>query len=255
MFSYFKDSKFLLVLLVSVLLLGLFVLLFIYYKDNLFKFVGIKRQENVLYGLKGDKSGRTVYYSDTGVSYREFSGVGVYKLDKDGQRTNETADVLSSVSKDSIVDYAVGSFVGWEETENLKDRYLILEDKLQTRDTQGNLTVFPKIRIGFAVENINDQGIYGTALGVEDLSLTVPKPQNTERVKIYPISLIGKLTTDQLNKLIVKGDALGVRVKKDTKNNTNLTDENSNLIASWIVLRRFNPAASLLQEAGISLAK
>ncbi len=208
-----------------------------------------------MYDSKRDKTGRALYYADTGVNYREFAGVGVYKLDQGSQRTNDIESVLSSVPKDDITDYVVGSFIAWEEIENSKDRYLILEDKLQTRDAQGEVTIFPKIRIGFATEKINDVDIYGTALGVEDLSLTVPKPQNIERVKIYPISLMGNLETIQLNKLMTKGDALGVRAKKDTKNNTNLKDANGNLIASWVVLRRFKPADSLLQEAGINIAK
>ncbi|TSC89437.1 MAG: hypothetical protein G01um10145_594 [Microgenomates group bacterium Gr01-1014_5] len=244
-----------LVLLISFLLLGLSALLVIYNKDYLFRLAGIKAQENVLYDSRGDKTGRALYYADTGISYREFAGVGVYKLDKNTQITNESGDVLLSVSENNIIDYIIGSFVEWEGIGNSKDRYLVLEDKLQTRDAQGEVTVFPKIRIGFAAENINDIDIYGTALGVEDLSLTIPKPQNTERVKIYPISLIGKLTENQLSKLIIKGDTLGVTVKIDTKNNTNLKDANGNLIASWVVIRRFKPADSLLKEAGIKITK
>src|SRR3989344_5061139 len=249
MFSFFKEGKFLLVFLVSFLLLGLLALLVIDNKDALFRFAGMKEQENVLYNLKGDKTGRALYYADTGVNYREFAGVGIYNIEKADK------DLLFTTSENKIIDYMVGSFVGWEGVENSNDRYLILEDKLQTRDAQGVATIFPRIRIGFAVENINDVDVYGTALGVEDLSLTIPKPQNIERVKIYPISLIGKLTENQISKLIVKGDALGVRVKIDIKNNTNLKDANGNLIASWIVIRRFKPADSLLQEAGINITK
>ncbi|MCL4365650.1 hypothetical protein M1437_00270 [Patescibacteria group bacterium] len=95
---------------------------------------------NVLYPIAPDPSGRNIYYimNDTGKNLR-YSGVGVQTLSPGTKFTNDKGNVVfTNATSSAMTSYIVGSFKAWEDIPNSKDKYLLLEDLLQTRDFDRN---------------------------------------------------------------------------------------------------------------------
>lgn len=205
---------------------------------------------NVLFPLNPDPTGRDIYYTLQNQTDFRYSGVGVYKLQSGSQFIDENGKVVARLTGgENITDYMVGSFVSWEPIENSPDKYLVLEDKLRTQTPSGDLVSYPKLRVGFSVEHINNKTSFASTLGVEDLDSSIPEPTNQTRVvRLYKIAPIGSLSEEDLNKLIRPGDALAMRIQVDLKSHRDLEDSKGAKIVSWIFIRRFDPQRELSAE-------
>lgn len=157
----------------------------------------------ILFQAPDDKEGRTVFYDN--LSYR-FSGIG------------EFFDYSLS---DSLPNYIIGSFVGWEDILGSKDKYLLLENPLTKK-------LLLKSRVALEPSSLFDDIANDTAIGLENLSTG-----KKEDIKL----IVRKLSQEKINQLIQKGDAvvsLSLRdnegyIKKDSQGKT---------LAVWLLIRR-----------------
>lgn len=202
---------------------------------------------NIVYPDDPSLDGRDIYYTVKNVQDLRFSGAGVYELNP-GSMIPSSNGQYTITEKDNVTDYIVGTFVRWDAVPNSTDKYLVLEDKLGQGESKA---VYPKIRVGFDTLEIDYVTKFATAIGVEDLSASVPEPQGQSRSpKLYKLFLVGSLTQVDLGKLIELGDALVITIKTNTEKNTDLEDENGAKIVSWVYIRRFDPQTSLPKELG-----
>lgn len=215
---------------------------------------------NVLYPLRPDPTGRNVYYvlNDIGGRNLKYAGVGTFYIDKGAQLKdlNNQKTLLTVSSSTTVTNYIVGSFVQWINIPNSSDRYLVLQDKLNSKDQKSTET-YPLIRVGFSTQasNFDPSKVFETGIGVENLDSVIPKTKDPSNgVQTLSLGLIGKISSNDLDKLIEPGDALSIVTKVNSSKNSDMVDPAGNAkIASWIFIRRFNPLQELSKELGHSI--
>lgn len=213
---------------------------------------------NVLYPVSPDPTGRDIYYTAYGKrGDLKFSGVGVKAESAGSQFKDQNGAALGTTVDASTTAYIVGSFVKWEDIPNSLDKYLILEDKL-TFDQNKMSINYPKIRIGFDTQNIDNKTHFATAFGVEDLNSVIPNtPSSVDGVTTYKLGTIGALVSSNVLQLIKPGDAISIviipnlpdsRNPKDQTKVSDLIDSQGAKIAGILFIRRFNPQIELKKE-------
>lgn len=208
---------------------------------------------NVLFPHSPDPSGRNIYYfaEDLGNPNIKYSGVGVQTFPAGIKFTDEKGKTLLTTSSSSaMTNYIVGSFDRFEKIPNSKDMYIILTDLLGVRNQKGEAIPLPKVRIGFSTEKVDEQtNILGTAFGVEDLNSVIPKViDKNAGIKLYKIGLIGAVSTQDLETLIKPGDAMAITIVHDFTSQKDFLDQNKNIVAAWLFIRRFDPKTALPKE-------
>lgn len=209
---------------------------------------------NVLYPQNPDPTGRNIlFYSKEGKQVL-FSGMGVSYYP-----TGSTYQAASNSAKINIPpqvpDFVAGLFDSWQNIPNSKDKYLILTVPSSTAD--GKRVDTPKIRVGFSTiqEVLKSKDNFGTGVWVQDLGKIIPNAQDEDVTSYLRMGLISDFSTDDLNKLIKAGDALGVKVKFDPNKKAVLVDKDGNWVASGLILRRFKPVEQINKELNRSLLK
>lgn len=203
-------------------------------KPKLVVLNGLNQNTNLLFSLKGDLSGRGVYYTNNdGSQTMKYSGVGLIYQDKTKQR----------------IAYMVGSINRWESIPNSKDKYLFLKDNLNTLDVSGMPLVYPKIRVGF-LGGIGLDG-FSTAIGVEDLNSKIPFTLDKAKgVKLYRLGTMANFSVQEFETLFKKDDAVAIAVVYDPQKNADKVDDNGAKYAGWLFIRRYDPKNKLAKELG-----
>lgn len=165
-----------------------------------------------------DEIGRTVFYDWRGE--KALGGMGEVEVQ------NDDSTVFTR--------HITGTFSGWEDIPDSSDKYLLLNHP----ETNSSL---PKIRILFAPNQNLPVWANITRFGIEVLDYG-PNNSSDEDDIFYNFGDIAKLPMATLEKLIKKGDALGCFIYFDVDSagkRINLFDENGQLVAMDLLIRRF----------------
>lgn len=194
----------------------------------------------IVYPPNPQKDGRDIYYQVSKQDLR-YSGYGYYGL----------SSKPGGIPNGKLTEFIIGSFAGWENIPNSKDKYLLLYDPVSKFKVSAK-QLPKKIRVGFAsVTNYTTS--FSTFLGVEDLSgiLPIVSNQNGEADR-YTIDTFANISATDLNKLIRHGDVLAVTILTDPayQNKQDLTDKQGNKVAAWIFIRRYKAEDTLSKELG-----
>lgn len=166
-----------------------------------------------------DKTGRGVFYQGRGE--RGYEEIGWW-----------------TETQNRIEDYAyfTGSFVRWDDVAGSKDKYIILEYPEEMGEEE---TVFPPVRIGFEEDHL-------TSFGVENLDYG---PNNPE---VYSLAELGwvKDWENDLGKLIQRSGAVVTTFWRKSEREGAVRDENKNLVAGKLLIRRFGGVEQLEKELG-----
>ena len=132
------------------------------------------------------------------------------------------------------IEFIVGNFENWEEIEGSPDKYLLLTDPQTGK-------VFPKIRIGFEFSEL-----FGYD-GQKDI--TVFAVRKTEKETDYEVLYALKyFTNEEIDKLIRRGDWIKIFFQKEKDKEVNAKDENGQLLAHWLMIKRDGGKAEIEQE-------
>ncbi|GEM_PF-4140231 len=189
---------------------------------------------NILWMDPNDTTGRTVFYDFKGGWDR---GIG----ESYGQQNGTDGKVYRYLVS------LTGQFVGFEDIEGSKDKYIILKNP-----KTGEL--FRKIRVDYEGKIFTTEGMKPTGLGIENLSY------NTDQA--LSIGVNGRLgflpqwDKVQLRKILQPGDAVGIGVTAVKGISANVLHEKDNVVtamyepyfAGGIDLRRFGGKAQIERE-------
>jgi len=163
---------------------------------------------SILSQSANDKEGRTVIYKND-----------LYLYPKTGGTYN------TSVTPRRLI-HMIGSFVGWEEVIGSKDRYLLSTDSL-------NKEKLPKIRVAFEDSKLFHGGSANTVFGVKNLT--------TGKVETKNRMLVKNIRAEKLDEILKLGDVVITYALFDEpkpKVQNLVYDEQGQLLASWLIIRR-----------------
>ncbi len=166
----------------------------------------------ILYQAPDDKEGRTIIYQAIDPAFK-YSGAG------------EFYDTATSPAQLTTI---VGRFRGWEAINKTKDRYLLLDDPIKKKD-------LIKVRVAFQPSELFDGKSNMTALAIENLQ--------TGKIE-YPKKTIKDLTSDKVDFIFQAGDTV-IIFPFNKGGKLPIRDENNNILAIWIIVRRSNENAIL----------
>lgn len=244
----------------SALLLILFTFLVLQFRcaslSNIFIKTGLNffvincKVKNLLYPLNYDSSGRNVYYQDSTGNYIRYGGVGSFYYPKGVLQFGNTS--LNIDAENYYPEYVVSSFIGWEDIEGSLDKYILLKEALEIETTKPKIN---KVRIGFSqTPNVDYINNFNTSFAVQNISQIIPKILDAiTPVKTHNLKDFSLLEKQKLEKILIKGDVVSIDLDIDAKNKTILKDNNENFVASWVVVRRFNPLDKLSKEFGTDI--
>ncbi len=180
----------------------------------------------ILYQAPDDKEGRTIIYVTPNKYLYNNSGFQ---------------------QSPSGLPYIVGIFVGWEDISGTSDRLIILKNPIDKKDISS-------VRVVFRPSNLFQKKIKTTRMMVENINKV--KEQIIDQVNFVKLGSedyrfvreIQKIPPQELLKIIKPGDAVVISPLAEFKTNYNWDikqDEQKNLVAWYILLRRYNGAEDL----------
>ncbi len=116
--------------------------------------------------------------------------------------------------------------MGWEEVIGSKDRYLLSTDSL-------NKEKLPKIRVAFEDSKLFHGGSANTVFGVKNLT--------TGKVETKNRMLVKNIRAEKLDEILKLGDVVITYALFDEpkpKVQNLVYDEQGQLLASWLIIRR-----------------
>ncbi|GEM_PF-5367522 len=166
-------------------------------------------KQYITYPPNPDPSGRNVYYNVDG---KPYSGAGV-------------------ITNNGVVEYVVGSYNGLQVSSKTQKTYMKLLDK-----TKPTPTPLQNIQLDMSK----------TVLAVEDISSMISPTTPSVQLKTYTISIVGQ-SRFKKGRLFDEDTTVVVVPEKD-KDGKNIVDGEGALVAKQLVVRRFNPIKSFLEE-------
>ncbi len=176
-------------------------------------------QVQLITQAKGDKEGRTATFTVNNQPSKSHSSVGVV------YGTNMTT-----------IRYIVGAFAAWEPISGSVDRFIILYDP-----TTGQY--LPRVRVLFSGNFLVNTDVpikEATMIEIVDLN----KADQPFASATQPYKTIDIVSEQDLNKILQVGDVVTIRPYFSSPEVVHL-DENGNVLAASLYLRRFDGIANL----------